>query len=86
MASTGSTDFDVVGQITDVQTFAVGASIRELPRLKKVYGAGRWLKRKGVATVRLANGSFCHAELHWYESPGIGRKELKIKRFLGERS
>ena len=79
-------DFVVVGSITDVHTFAVGARIRELPRLKKVYGSDRWLKRKGVATVRLANGSLCQAELHWYESPVVGRKEMKIKRFLGERS
>ncbi len=79
-------DFDVVTPITDVHTFAVGARIRELPRLKKMYGTGRWMKRKGVATVRLSNGSLCQAELHWYEAPGVGMKEMKIKRFLGERS
>jgi hypothetical protein len=75
-------DFEVIGDITDVETFAVGGSIRELPRLRRIYGAGRWRKRKGNAEVRLADGSIFKAEVHWYEAHGIGRKELKIKRFL----
>jgi hypothetical protein len=75
-------DFEVVGEITEVETFAVGTAIRELPRLRRIYGAGRWRKRKGVALVRLADGSVCKAEVHWYEAHGIGRKEIKIKRFL----
>ncbi len=77
-------DFEVVGDITDVETFAVGASIRELPRLRRVYGGGRWRKRKGTATVRLADGSALRAEVHWYEAHGIGRVEMKIKRFLDD--
>jgi hypothetical protein len=75
-------DFEVVGAIEQIETFATGRSIRELPRLRKVYGRGRWRKRKGVATVRLADGSERLAEVHWYEATGIGRKELKIKRYL----
>jgi hypothetical protein len=74
--------FEVVGQIEQVETFATGSGIRELPRLRKVYGRGRWRKRKGVATVRLNDGSVRLAELHWYEATGIGRKELKLKRYL----
>lgn len=77
-------DFEVIGDITDIETFAVGTSIRELPRLRKTYGSGRWRKRKGKATIRLADGTVAKAELHWYEAHGIGRKELKIKRFLGD--
>jgi hypothetical protein len=77
-------DFEVVGEITEVETFAVGASIRELPRLRRVYGAGRWRKRKGIAQVRLADGTVGKAEVHWYEAHGIGRKEMKIKRFLDD--
>ena len=77
-------DFEVIGDIADVETFATGRSIRELPRLRKAYGAGRWRKRKGVAQIRLADGAIRRAEVHWYEAHGIGRKELKIKRFLGE--
>ena len=45
-------------------------------------GRGRWRKRKGVATVRLGDGTIRLAELHWYEATGIGRKELKLKRYL----
>lgn len=75
-------DFEIVGAITDIETIAIGTSIRELPRLRKAYGTGRWRKRKGTARVRLADGSVCGAEVHWYEAHGIGRKEMKIKRFL----
>ena len=74
--------FEVVGEIRNVETFAVGRSIREQARLNRIYGRGRWRKRKGVATVRLPDGETRLAELHWYEASGIGRKELKIKRYL----
>jgi hypothetical protein len=77
-------DFEVVGDITDVETFAVGGAIRELPRLRRAYGAGRWRKRKGVAQVRLADGSVYRAEVYWYEAHGIGRVEMKLKRFLDD--
>ncbi len=77
-------DFEIVGEISEVETFAVGKAIRELPRLQREYGPGRWRKRKGIATIRLADGTLCQAELHWYEAHGIGRKEMKIKRFLDD--
>ncbi len=75
-------EFDIIGEITDIETFAVGSSIRELPRLRRIYGPGRWRKRKGNARIRLADGTVAEAEIHWYEAHGIGRKEMKIKRFL----
>jgi hypothetical protein len=75
-------DFEIIGEITSVETFAIGHGIHELNRLKKIYGKGRWRKRKGIALVRLPDGSKRLAEIHWYESSGIGRKEFKIKRFL----
>ena len=74
--------FEILGEITNEETFAVGSSIRDLPRLRRVYGRGRWRKRKGEATVRLYNGSIRVAEIHWYEVSGIGKVEFKIKRFL----
>ena len=74
--------FTVIGEITEVETIASGRGIRELPRLRKIYGRGRWRKRKGFGYVRLADGSSHLAELHWYEATGIGRKELKIKRYM----
>ncbi len=74
--------FTVIGEIGEVETFATGRSIRERKRLRKKYGRGRWRKRKGIATVRLADGAIQQAELHWYEATGIGRRELKIKRYI----
>ena len=74
--------FRICGEITDVETIAIGGSIRELPRLRKLYGQGRWRKRKGLALVKLSNGTIRKAELHWYEASGIGKKEFKIKRFV----
>ena len=74
--------FDLIGEITHVETFATGSGIREIGRLRKLYGRGRWRKRKGNSQVRLADGTVRLAEVHWYEATGIGRRELKIKRFL----
>ena len=74
--------FDLLGPLTQIETFAVGSQIREITRLRKLYGHGRWRKRKGIANVRLSDGSAHVAEIHWYEATGIGRKEYKIKRLL----
>ncbi len=74
--------FELLSQTTDVQTFAVGSGIREVARLRKLYGKGRWRKRKGMAKVRLSDGSVHLAEIHWYEATKIGRKEYKIKKLL----
>lgn len=74
--------FEIIGDITEMETMAIGGSIRELARLRRVYGAGRWRKRKGFAMVRLDDGATRRAEVHWYEANGIGRRELKVKRFL----
>jgi len=73
-------DFEVLGKITQVETIAAGREIRERPRLVRVYGLAGWRKRKGIATVRLSDGTIGLAELHWYEAHGIGKRELKIKR------
>jgi len=74
--------FEFVGDITHAETFAVGASIREIARLRKRYGRGRWRKRKGVARARLEDGAIRLAEVHWYEAHGIGRRDFKIKRYI----
>jgi hypothetical protein len=74
--------FEILGDISSVETFAVGSGIREIARLRRAYGRGRWRKRKGIARVRLPDGSVQLAEVHWYEAAGIGRKEFKIKRLL----
>lgn len=72
-------DFEIVGEITDIEVIAIGNSIREIIRLRKYYGCGRWRKLKGRATVRVENGELFEAELHWCEASGIGKKEIKIK-------
>ena len=75
-------DFDIIGEISEVETMAKGPGIRDLPRLQKIYGHGNWRKMKGIARIRLRTGRIRLAELHWYEAHGIGRKEFKRKRYL----
>ncbi|MGD9584555.1 MAG: hypothetical protein AB7V26_12930 [Lysobacterales bacterium] len=74
--------FEIIGTVRDVETIARGSGIRELSRLRKSHGTGNWRKRKGVATVKLANGQSLLAEVHWYEATGLGKFEFKIKRLL----
>ena len=74
--------FVLIGEIEYVEVIAKGPSVRERARLVRQFGQGRWRKLKGRATVRLAGGATCRAEVHWYEAHSIGRKKLKIKRFL----
>ncbi len=75
-------NFEIIGDIVAVEIIAVENSIREIERLRVIYGAGRWRKLKGIAQVRFADGRIVSAEIHWYEAHGIGKKEFKIKRIL----
>ena len=74
--------FEIISEISDIETIATGSAIRDLARLRKHYGRGRWRKMKGAALIRLLNGKVRKAELHWYEAHGIGKKEFKRKRYL----
>ena len=74
--------FEIINRIMNIETIAVGGNIRDIMRLRKQYGVGRWRKMKGVANVRLQSGSIRNAELHWYEAHGIGRRKIKIKQLL----
>lgn len=74
--------FEIVGEITEIEVIAASSSIRDLARLRKQYGRGRWRKLKGIAYIRLVSGRVRLAELHWYEAHGIGRIEIKRKRYL----
>jgi hypothetical protein len=74
--------FRIVSEITNIEVIAAGTSIREIERLRKQYGSGRWRKLKGIALIQLRNDRIKVAELHWYEAHGIGRKEIKRKRYL----
>jgi len=73
---------EILGAVRDIETIATGSGIRELANLRKLFGEGHWRKLKGVAAVRLPSGSVRTCEVHWYEAHGIGRRKVKIKRFL----
>lgn len=75
-------DFEIIGDITNIQRIAVNQFIREIRQLRRRYGTGRWRKLKGVALILLPNGRVRKAELHWYEAHGIGKRKIKISRFL----
>lgn len=72
-------DFEIVGDITKIESIAVGRGIRDRRRLERLYGKGRWRKLGGIGRVRLLDGTIHTAEVHWYEAHGIGRKEFKLK-------
>ncbi len=74
--------FELIGKIENVEVIAIGSKIRDVERLRKMYGRGRSRKLKGIGRVRLADGSECDAELHWYEAHGIGKKEMKVKQLI----
>ncbi|MBI4763714.1 MAG: hypothetical protein HY787_03815 [Deltaproteobacteria bacterium] len=74
--------FEIIGEIKEIETIVAGGRIRDIMRLQKQYGQGHWRKLKGIAKVRLANKNIREAEIHWYEAHGIGRKKIKIKKFL----
>ena len=75
-------DFQIVGSIEAVETIAKGSGIRDLAMLRRRYGLGKWRKKKGIATVRIADGIMARAEVHWYEAHGVGKVNLKIKEWL----
>lgn len=74
--------FEIIGDIEDIEIIAIGGTIHDIMRIRKQYGPGRWRKLKGIAKIRLLDGNIRVAELHWYEAHGIGRKKIKIKKFL----
>jgi len=78
--------FELLSPITGIETIAVASSIREIERLRKRYGAGRWRKRKGFGRVRLADGTIWEAELHWYEAHGVGKRETRVKHLWEQRN
>ncbi len=74
--------FEIIGEITDIEAIATSSGIHILPMLRKRYGSGRWRKVKGTATVRLYDGTIRLAEVHWFEAHGIGKRKMRIKYFL----
>jgi len=76
--------FEVVGSITNLEIIAAGPGVRVRSYLRKAYGPGHWRKMKGAAVIRLPNGALRRVEVHCYEAHGIGKKDVKIKRYLDE--
>ncbi|RJR19819.1 MAG: hypothetical protein C4582_09910 [Desulfobacteraceae bacterium] len=74
--------FEVLSELTNIEVIAVGSAIRDIARLQKQYGQGRWRKLKGIGTIHIMTCRIRRAELHWYEAHGIGRKEIKRKRYM----
>ena len=74
--------FEIVGPLSEIEVIAEGPSVRQRRQLRRRYGGLRWRKLKGVAAVRLGDGSLARAEIHWYEAHGIGKVRYKIKRWL----
>ena len=72
----------IISRISSVETIAQGHGIRELAQLRERYGLGHWRKKKGIAVVEIPNGVSAKAEIHWYEAHGVGRVEIKRKRYL----
>jgi len=75
-------EFEILGEIRDIETIATGRGVYIRRYLERTYGKGRWRKRKGRATVQLADGTVCEVDIHWFEAHGVGRKDFKIKRVL----
>jgi hypothetical protein len=74
--------FEIIGEIENIEEISAGGRIRDIMRIQKQHGPGRWRKLKGSAIVRLQSGKLRNAELHWYEAHGLGKKRMKIKKFL----
>ncbi|OQY99318.1 MAG: hypothetical protein B6D41_01560 [Chloroflexi bacterium UTCFX4] len=75
-------DFEIISDITNIERIAVNQSIREIRQLRRKYGSGRWRKLKGATLVLLPNGRVRKAEIQWYEAHGIGKRKIKVSRFL----
>ena len=75
-------EFEILGEISDIQTIAKGRGVYIRRYLERVYGKGRWRKMKGIATVRFSDGTIFEAEVHWFEAHGVGRRDFKIKKAI----
>lgn len=71
-------DFEVICRVRNIETIATG-------RFGSSDGCTGGMARagggsgKGLAAIRLQDGTVHAAEVHWYEAHGIGRREMKIK-------
>jgi hypothetical protein len=75
-------EYEIIGHISKVGVIAVGGNIKDIMRLQKQFGVGRWRKLKGIAAIRFSDGRIRNVEVHWYEAHGLGKYKMKVKRFL----
>jgi hypothetical protein len=73
---------EILSEIRNKELIAEGCAVKVRKRLGKLYGRGNWKKMKGVARVRLSDGSVRLAEIHWFEAHGIGKRNIKVKYYL----
>ena len=74
-------NFEIISEITEIEVIAVGRKIRELTRLRRKCGLGRWRKLKGVAQVRLRSGRIRPANSMRFVAVQF-RKQMKRQRIL----
>ena len=75
-------DFEIIGPLEAIEVIASGTGIRDLHKLVRAYGQGRWRKLKAITRVRRRSGRIRLVEVHWYEAHGIGKREMKISRYF----
>jgi hypothetical protein len=75
-------DFQLLGDVTNIEPIALNLSIHERKSLKSRFGGRRWRKLKGMVLVQFPNGEVHRAEVHWYEAHSVGRRKMKVKRVL----
>ena len=75
-------ELEILSGIRNIETIAAGRDVHIRRYLDRTYGKGRRRKMKGIGTVRLADGTICEAEIHWFEAHGVGGKDFKIKRVI----
>jgi hypothetical protein len=73
----------IIGEIYDIEVIAKGSSVKIRKRLEKLHGKGNWRKLKGQARVLLSDGTVKFCEIHWFEAHGIGKRDLKVKFYIG---
>jgi hypothetical protein len=44
-------NFEIISEITDIEPIAVNNDIRDIQRIRKAYGKGKWRKLKGIALI-----------------------------------
>lgn len=76
-------DFEIVGEVGNVETIAINLSIRERIDLRARHGGRRWRKRKGEAVIRLRDGMLRRVALHWYEAHGVGKQKDQNQTVCG---